>query len=77
MPTIDQCYTDDVTCFYEANEQFKRDQLVTQLLKYLSSLQEYGKNWKDIWDTSWSKEYLVMILEILLYLSLSFLYVFK
>ncbi|XP_059478012.1 NADH dehydrogenase [ubiquinone] 1 beta subcomplex subunit 10 [Neocloeon triangulifer] len=25
VPTIDECYTDDRICFYEANEQFKRD----------------------------------------------------
>lgn len=28
MPTIDQCYTDDVCCEYEANQQFKRDKMV-------------------------------------------------
>lgn len=28
VPTIDQCYTDDPCCIYEANEQFKRDRLV-------------------------------------------------
>lgn len=25
VPTIDECYTDDVVCFIEANEQYKRD----------------------------------------------------
>ncbi|KAL1380227.1 hypothetical protein pipiens_001428 [Culex pipiens pipiens] len=25
VPTIDQCYTDDAVCFFEANNQFKRD----------------------------------------------------
>ncbi|KAF2349788.1 NADH-ubiquinone oxidoreductase subunit 10 [Trinorchestia longiramus] len=28
VPTIDQCYTDDVTCQYEANQQFRRDKYV-------------------------------------------------
>lgn len=28
VPTIDQCYTDDVVCDFEANSQFKRDRLV-------------------------------------------------
>ncbi|CAB3364337.1 Hypothetical predicted protein [Cloeon dipterum] len=28
VPTIDECYTDDVICFYEANSQFKRDKAV-------------------------------------------------
>jgi NADH dehydrogenase (ubiquinone) 1 beta subcomplex subunit 10 len=25
VPTIDECYTDDVVCYYEANEQYRRD----------------------------------------------------
>lgn len=28
VPTIDQCYTDDLPCQYEAHEQYKRDRLV-------------------------------------------------
>lgn len=28
VPTIDQCYMDDVCCQYEADMQFKRDKLV-------------------------------------------------
>lgn len=28
VPTIDQCYTDDPICVYEADTQFKRDKLV-------------------------------------------------
>ncbi|XP_066981608.1 NADH dehydrogenase [ubiquinone] 1 beta subcomplex subunit 10 [Macrobrachium rosenbergii] len=28
VPTIDECYTDDVVCYIEANEQFKRDRMV-------------------------------------------------
>ncbi|XP_012267111.2 NADH dehydrogenase [ubiquinone] 1 beta subcomplex subunit 10 [Athalia rosae] len=28
VPTIDECYTDDVVCFHEANMQFKRDKKV-------------------------------------------------
>lgn len=25
VPTIDECYTDDVVCYFEANCQYKRD----------------------------------------------------
>lgn len=28
VPTIDQCETEDQPCIFEANQQFKRDQLV-------------------------------------------------
>lgn len=28
VPTIDQCYTDDHVCQFEANQQFRRDKLV-------------------------------------------------
>lgn len=28
VPTIDECYTDDIVCYQEANEQFMRDKLV-------------------------------------------------
>lgn len=28
MPTIDQCYTDDHVCIFEANQQFRRDKMV-------------------------------------------------
>lgn len=28
VPTIDQCYTDDLVCKFEADQQFKRDRLV-------------------------------------------------
>ena len=28
VPTIDQCYTDDFVCKFEADQQFKRDRLV-------------------------------------------------
>ncbi|XP_028140767.2 NADH dehydrogenase [ubiquinone] 1 beta subcomplex subunit 10 [Diabrotica virgifera virgifera] len=28
VPTIDECYTDDIVCISEANIQFKRDKLV-------------------------------------------------
>jgi len=28
VPTIDQCYTDDRLCIYEANEQFLRDRMI-------------------------------------------------
>lgn len=28
VPTIDQCYTDDPICYYEANAQYRRDRLV-------------------------------------------------
>ncbi|CAG0919010.1 unnamed protein product [Notodromas monacha] len=36
VPTIDQCYTDDSICIYEANEQFYRDRSVeSNILKIL------------------------------------------
>uniref|UniRef100_T1GPH9 NADH dehydrogenase [ubiquinone] 1 beta subcomplex subunit 10 n=1 Tax=Megaselia scalaris TaxID=36166 RepID=T1GPH9_MEGSC len=28
VPTIDQCYTDDAVCKFEADQQFRRDRLV-------------------------------------------------
>lgn len=28
VPTIDQCYTDDVVCRFEADQQFRRDRMV-------------------------------------------------
>lgn len=28
VPTIDQCYTDDLVCQFEANQQFRRDKMV-------------------------------------------------
>uniref|UniRef100_A0A481SW11 NADH dehydrogenase [ubiquinone] 1 beta subcomplex subunit 10 n=1 Tax=Thermobia domestica TaxID=89055 RepID=A0A481SW11_THEDO len=28
VPTIDECYTDDVICIFEAEQQFKRDKMV-------------------------------------------------
>jgi len=28
VPTIDQCYMDDMACFYEADQQYKRDRAV-------------------------------------------------
>ena len=28
VPTIDECYTDDMPCQWEAHEQFKRDRVV-------------------------------------------------
>ncbi|KAK9887695.1 hypothetical protein WA026_000016 [Henosepilachna vigintioctopunctata] len=28
VPTIDECYTEDIVCYFEANEQYKRDRLV-------------------------------------------------
>ncbi|XP_067005118.1 NADH dehydrogenase [ubiquinone] 1 beta subcomplex subunit 10 isoform X2 [Anabrus simplex] len=36
VPTIDQCYTDDMMCYFEANHQFKRDRMVdTEILAIL------------------------------------------
>lgn len=32
VPTIDQCYTDDPVCDFEANAQFKRDRLDLHLI---------------------------------------------
>lgn len=28
VPTIDECYTDDAVCKFEANQQFRRDKMV-------------------------------------------------
>jgi NADH dehydrogenase (ubiquinone) 1 beta subcomplex subunit 10 len=28
VPTVDQCYTDDIACIFEAHEQFRRDKKV-------------------------------------------------
>ncbi|XP_055386722.1 NADH dehydrogenase [ubiquinone] 1 beta subcomplex subunit 10 [Condylostylus longicornis] len=28
VPTIDQCYTDDIVCQFEADQQFRRDRMV-------------------------------------------------
>ncbi|KAJ6216917.1 hypothetical protein RDWZM_008074 [Blomia tropicalis] len=36
VPTIDECYTDDMGCLYEANEQYKRDRKVDfEIIKIL------------------------------------------
>lgn len=32
VPTIDECYTDDAVCRFEANEQFKRDRQVDRAI---------------------------------------------
>ncbi|KAG0720173.1 NADH dehydrogenase [ubiquinone] 1 beta subcomplex subunit 10 [Chionoecetes opilio] len=41
VPTIDECYTDDIVCFAEANEQYKRDKLVdSDILAILRQRQE-------------------------------------
>merc|ERR1712179_161873 len=41
VPTIDQCYTDDVVCYTEANEQWKRDRCVdNEILNILRQRQE-------------------------------------
>jgi NADH dehydrogenase (ubiquinone) 1 beta subcomplex subunit 10 len=38
VPTIDQCYTDDYVCIYEADAQFKRDKMVdNEILAILRS----------------------------------------
>lgn len=38
VPTIDQCYTDDQICRFEADQQFKRDRLVdSEVLSILRS----------------------------------------
>uniref|UniRef100_A0A0P4WJ44 NADH dehydrogenase [ubiquinone] 1 beta subcomplex subunit 10 n=1 Tax=Scylla olivacea TaxID=85551 RepID=A0A0P4WJ44_SCYOL len=49
VPTIDECYTDDIVCYTEANEQFKRDKQVdNEILNILRQRQEdciiYEKN---------------------------------
>lgn len=28
VPTVDECYTDDAVCKFEANQQFRRDRMV-------------------------------------------------
>ncbi|KAF4532235.1 hypothetical protein B566_EDAN004321 [Ephemera danica] len=33
VPTIDECYTDDVVCRFEANMQFKRDNEILNILR--------------------------------------------
>lgn len=41
VPTIDECYTDDIVCYIEANEQFKRDRMVdNEILNILRQRQE-------------------------------------
>merc|ERR1711909_141657 len=41
VPTIDECYTDDIVCYTEANEQFKRDRNVdNEILNILRQRQE-------------------------------------
>ncbi|XP_068200259.1 NADH dehydrogenase [ubiquinone] 1 beta subcomplex subunit 10-like [Palaemon carinicauda] len=41
VPTIDECYTDDIVCYVEANEQFKRDKQVdNEVLSILRKRQE-------------------------------------
>ncbi|XP_069125252.1 NADH dehydrogenase [ubiquinone] 1 beta subcomplex subunit 10-like isoform X2 [Argopecten irradians] len=35
VPTIDQCYTDDELCRWEANQQFKRDRQVDNDILYI------------------------------------------
>jgi len=32
VPTIDECYTDDIACQFEANEQYKRDRKVETMI---------------------------------------------
>lgn len=41
VPTIDQCYTDDVVCRFEADQQFRRDRMVdNEILAILRQRQE-------------------------------------
>lgn len=41
MPTIDQCYTDDAVCRFEADQQFRRDRMVdNEILTILRQRQE-------------------------------------
>jgi NADH dehydrogenase (ubiquinone) 1 beta subcomplex subunit 10 len=35
VPTIDQCYADDVVCDFEATAQFKRDRLDLLYLNFV------------------------------------------
>lgn len=41
VPTIDQCYTDDVVCDFEANQQFKRDRFVFTFISTVRSVCVY------------------------------------
>lgn len=60
MPGIDQCYTDDSSCYFEANEQFKRDKKVDNeilsILRYryedcvLYESPDSNERCKDIWE---------------------------
>merc|ERR1712055_1226317 len=46
VPTIDECYTDDIVCYTEANEQFKRDRMVdNEILNILRQRQEDCVMW--------------------------------
>ncbi|KAH8037081.1 hypothetical protein MRX96_022105 [Rhipicephalus microplus] len=37
VPTIDECYTDDLMCKFEANEQYKRDREIDSKIVHLLS----------------------------------------
>ncbi|XP_022831323.1 NADH dehydrogenase [ubiquinone] 1 beta subcomplex subunit 10 [Spodoptera litura] len=60
VPTIDQCYDDDVVCDFEANAQFKRDRAVdSEILGILRQRYEdcmvyerpdHAKQCKPLWD---------------------------
>ena len=38
VPTIDECYTDDAVCRFEAQQQFNRDKYVPSLFEMLTEL---------------------------------------
>lgn len=61
VPTIDQCYTDDAVCVFEANQQFRRDKMVdNEILSILRQRFEdcvlyeapdHMTKCKDLWET--------------------------
>ncbi|XP_033740243.1 NADH dehydrogenase [ubiquinone] 1 beta subcomplex subunit 10-like [Pecten maximus] len=61
VPTIDECYTDDELCRFEANQQFKRDRQVDNDILYilrkrwlrcvLSDIQNRNTTCKSVKDT--------------------------
>lgn len=38
VPTIDECYTDDPICLFEAQDQFKRDKYVATFCSIQSTM---------------------------------------
>ncbi|XP_050032473.1 NADH dehydrogenase [ubiquinone] 1 beta subcomplex subunit 10 [Dermacentor andersoni] len=51
VPTIDECYTDDLMCKFEANEQFKRDREVDGKIVNLLSRRRDDCMSYELYDT--------------------------